>query len=322
MTITKSVPGLLMVAAGLTGCALLEDSTGSAVVKQAKPVQTQEIRPVPGEQVLTFLLAGDAGTGYAHQHRVAAGMAKVAREYPAGGVLYLGDNFYEFGVTSVSDSQWESAFTDVYADPALQIPFYSVLGNHDYILNEQAQVEYSARNPRWIMPDRYYTRTVAIQPGDSVRLIGLDTNLLLDETDTTQQLSWLDSVLTSSPVRYQVVFAHHPLYTGGEHGDNAVLQKMLSRRLEKAGVLLYATGHDHHLEVMDPQPTVWHVISGAAGKSRSVTWSARTRFAATNLGFMTLHLSDSRAWIQVYDADGNRLYSELLSTKMSGLRPF
>ena len=51
------------------------------------------------------------------------------------------DNFYESGVTSVTDSQWQSKYEQVYfSTPEEKVDWWSVLGNHDYISNPQAEV--------------------------------------------------------------------------------------------------------------------------------------------------------------------------------------
>ncbi|MEW5319493.1 MAG: hypothetical protein WDW38_010641 [Sanguina aurantia] len=43
-----------------------------------------------------------------------------------------GDNFYPSGLRSTSDPDFANTFTNVYSHPSLQVPWYGVLGNHDY----------------------------------------------------------------------------------------------------------------------------------------------------------------------------------------------
>jgi acid phosphatase len=56
-------------------------------------------------------------------------------------ILALGDNFYENGVNSTTDPQWEKTWRANWVDPFPQmagVPWYPVLGNHDYHQGVQA----------------------------------------------------------------------------------------------------------------------------------------------------------------------------------------
>jgi hypothetical protein len=76
----------------------------------------------------------------------------------------------------VSDEQWKTKFEDMYRQPSPQVPFYGVLGNHDYRSNPQARVDYTATSTRWRMPDRYYTFSYNIDDTTRVQFFCLDTN--------------------------------------------------------------------------------------------------------------------------------------------------
>ena len=70
---------------------------------------------------LNFLLLGDWGRkGEKDQVEVARQMGLAAEETGAKFVISVGDNFYEHGVASVDDPQWQSSFEKVYTAPALQ----------------------------------------------------------------------------------------------------------------------------------------------------------------------------------------------------------
>ena len=63
---------------------------------------------------------GDWGrNGHRNQSRVAAAMGRVAGDLDF--VLSVGDNFYESGLTSVLDTQFDTSFKDVYTAPNLQV---------------------------------------------------------------------------------------------------------------------------------------------------------------------------------------------------------
>src|SRR5271170_5423387 len=95
-----------------------------------------------------FLVFGDWGRqGEQDQVDVAAQMAKVAKDSGAKFIISVGDNFYENGVQSVDDPHWQKSFEEVYHDPALQVPWQVILGNHDYHGNCDAQIAYGKNNP-------------------------------------------------------------------------------------------------------------------------------------------------------------------------------
>ena len=92
-------------------------------------------------------------------------------------VINTGDNFYNLGINSilgVVDPQWNTSFHSVYSDASLQVPWYGVLGNHDYGRTNSStsphsiwpQLEYTWIDPyqQWYLPNRYYD----VSPGGDV----------------------------------------------------------------------------------------------------------------------------------------------------------
>src|SRR5476649_647078 len=125
---------------------------------------------------LNFLVFGDWGrNGEKDQRDVAAQMAVAAKDIDAKFIISVGDNFYEDGVKSVDDPQWQTSFEKVYSAPSLQVPWRVALGNHDYHGDCDAQIAYGKISQRWTMPARYYTRTEQIDAGNAVEFFYLDT---------------------------------------------------------------------------------------------------------------------------------------------------
>ena len=72
-------------------------------------------------------------------------------------VLLLGDNFY-VKLTGADDPRFKTFFEDTYNAKQLNIPFYAVMGNHDYSTGDLPfEMEYAKKNStRLKIPSRWY----------------------------------------------------------------------------------------------------------------------------------------------------------------------
>src|SRR5262245_33279766 len=171
----------------------------------------------------SFLVVGDWGTGSSSQREVAVAMGKVAESIGARFVISTGDNFYPRGVERAQDAQWQTKFEEVYTAPALMIPWYAVLGNHDHKGNVRAQVDYTKLSPRWRMPASYYKHTEILADGSTADFIYLDTDAIINFYKHSKrsffshdkQLDWLRQELAASSARWKIVAGHHPVISGG-----------------------------------------------------------------------------------------------------------
>jgi len=131
----------------------------------------------------TFLSVGDWGGatigGYhtTNEYAVAKQMGKSASDLNAQFVINTGDNFYYCGVQSVTDAAFKTDFEDVFSDKSLFVPWYGILGNHDYAYDPTPQFTYkSPNNDRWVLPDRNYTKRVLLGGSNYATLVFIDTN--------------------------------------------------------------------------------------------------------------------------------------------------
>jgi tartrate-resistant acid phosphatase type 5 len=285
------------------------------------PVGRDGPRKAAVERELQFLAVGDWGrNGRDHQRDVAAQMAQVAGSRRDRFVVSAGDNFYEDGVTSTEDPQWQTSFEHVYAASPLQVPWYCILGNHDYHGRPQAQLDYAKRHPRWQMPARYYTAAETLANGHAVRFYFIDTSPFVTEyrvsprmatevggQDTEAQLRWLDRALEQSDAAWKIVVGHHPVYSGGEHGTQAELVERLLPLLRKHKVPVYINGHDHDLQHL-VRDGMHFFNTGAGSQVREPGAIEGTRFARGVPGFLAVSLSSERLHAEFYDFTGARLY--------------
>lgn len=271
------------------------------------------VRAFPSD--LTFLVVGDWGTGSHDQRKVAVQMGKTAEAIGARFVISTGDNFYPSGVESVEDPQWKTSFEDIYAAPALSIPWYAVLGNHDHRGNVKAQVDYSERSSRWRMPTTYYKRTESLADGSLAEFFFLDSNMINRDYrgwrklfSSRQQVRWLERALAASAARWKIVVAHHPVFSGGSHKETSALVVWVRPLLERYGVQLYLNGHNHNLEHV-VIGKVHYLTSGAGSAPRAARTVEGSRFVAGGpLGFMTARLAPNEVEIEFIDGEGTTLY--------------
>lgn len=301
----------------IIGSLTLWNCSSVCEVKNARQPEFEVPAKKPGVKYLALIAVGDFGTGGIGQRTVAFGMAEKARVDPVELVLLLGDNFYEDGVESVNDQQFQTKFEDMYNQPSLQVPFYAVLGNHDYRGNAEAQVQYTGVSKRWKMPARYYTFTQPIDDSTDVQFFALDTNpIVAGESQVAEQITWLKSELDKSRARWKIVFGHHPLYSGGYHKEDpetrtlrAALESIIEPQID-----LYISGHDHDQQLIKPSNKhVYYLISGTGSQCRDVEWKDDTIYAGTNLGFAWFRLSHHELLVEFLTAAGELDYAHVIA---------
>lgn len=212
--------------------------------------------------LFNFLVVGDWGRGGKdNQGKVAERMGETAQSARSSFIASTGDNFYRLGVTSVDDRQWRTSFEEVYTHPGLRhLPWYPVLGNHDYGGSVKAQIDYKGPTGRWKMAGRYYPLLGGPSGSQDADFFFIDTVTWLGvesfpyyflgsdirKEDQKLQAQWLVEALASSKARFKFVFGHHGIYSIGPHGGQMQM-KELDDVLRRFCVTAYIHGHDHCL---------------------------------------------------------------------------
>jgi acid phosphatase len=293
--------------------ASLEDEVpnfGDSLVLGARPAPPLAELPAsdrgPG---LSFFALGDTGYAGALLKSNVEAMEHAAEAHPVDFVILLGDNFYPSGVKSSEDPLWRERFEEAFTGPNLQVPFYAVLGNHDHRGDPEAQVVYTRKSARWRMPARWFTFTVEVRNGGEAQFFALDTQPFRSGwQETRQEESWLVAELLRSKARWKIVFGHHPVLSHGSHGPTEGLDAFLAPLLERAGVDLYISGHDHDLQLLRSKAGWLQLVSGAGSSTRDTAWASDTLFAAASPGFAWIGIGAKAMWIEIATASSGPLF--------------
>lgn len=285
-------------------------------VENAKPVPQYSHTAFANSRSIRFLVVGDWGTGSAFQRRVAKGMNTYSRIEQPQFIISTGDNFYPNGAESPDDKKFTTHWKNIYSGDALQLPWYVVLGNHDYRSDADAEVAYSKRDSMWIMPARYYSFTKNMD-GISAEFFMIDTEMLHNGGDAAaRQREWLDRSLRASSAQWKIVVGHHMIRSHGAYKDQPWMLEQVKPLLDKYGVQLYMNGHDHDMQYLrSPQDGFACLISGAGGGARNTSYGENTRLAYTNGGFAAIALMQNGMYVHFMDSDGNIIYEDRIAEK-------
>ena len=275
-----------------------------------------------------LLVTNDLGrNGYHEQKPIAALMGEMAEKYDAEAILALGDVHHYMGVQSTADPLWTTNFELIYSHPELQIPWYPVLGNHEYRGNTQAVIDYSAVSRRWEMPSRYYTRVFHDEDENvSLRVVFIDTTPLIDKyqndladypdvagQDIDTQLAWLDWQLSIAKEDWVIVVGHHPIYadTSKDVEERTDMQRRVDPILRKYGVNMYICGHIHNFQHIRPAGAkIDYVVNTSASLSRQKVGKVDgTQFVSGEAGFSILSFSKGELRLDMINSQGETIHT-------------
>lgn len=272
-----------------------------------------------------FIIATDLGrNGYYDQKHIANTMGIVADMCDAKFIIATGDTFHYLGVQSTQDPLFVSNFETIYSHPETQIPWYPVLGNHEYNGNSQALIDYSKVSRRWEMPDRYYAKSFKTKDDEVLDIFFIDTCPIIDRyredtanypdvvhQDRDRQLSWLETQLFHSKAKHKIVVGHHPIYadTNKPQSERLNMQKYVDPLLRKYGVDIYSAGHIHNFQhIRMPHSSVEYVVVASGSLTRKVSPIEGMVYHGTYTGFSLVSVKDGVITFYFLDRDANTLH--------------
>ncbi|CAL5213947.1 unnamed protein product [Lathyrus oleraceus] len=289
------------------------------------------------QQSLNFLVVGDWGRkGNYNQSFVAHQMGIVGENLNIDFVISTGDNFYDDGLEGVDDPAFYDSFVNIYTAPSLQKIWYTVLGNHDYRGDVEAQLSPILRQKdgRWVCLRSF------ILDAEIVEFFFVDTNPFVEkyftdpeelekhtydwrgvlprETYTAELLKEVDSALVQSKAKWKIVVGHHTIKTAGHHGNTQELEELLLPILKSNNVDAYINGHDHCLEhIIDKESGIQFLTSGGGSKAWRgdvKPWDEEElKLYHDGQGFMSVQMTETSADIVFYDVFGKVLHTWKIS---------
>lgn len=292
---------------------------------------------------MKICLLGDTGSGEKEQYLVADAIRNYHDTYGLTAILILGDNIYEDGVSSLDDNQFYTKFEKPYQD--IDLPFYLLLGNHDYanIEGTQAffdhaihQIDYHHFSDKWNMPKRYYSVKLG-----NCEFFMLDTNLEnMTPTEISLQARTMNQKIKKSKKSHKFLCGHHTWRSTGGHGNaDIVFEKFMCKIVKGTNIKSYFCGHDHcknHIIIPFPnsrntkrkntrnktknknkrQKFIHVYVIGTGGKSidksymnsSQITPPDKLMYHDADLGFIILETSGKNASIQMFTVDDNVLF--------------
>ncbi|GAB3038081.1 acid phosphatase [Nocardioides flavus (ex Wang et al. 2016)] len=284
----RAVTGLTA-AVALCGTAAL---LGFGIVGDTTTTPMLPSTPAPAVSPAThtrIAIAGDTGTGPGSAiEATVQTMVDQSRQRDYNGLVLLGDLIYPEGDADQARSTITDVFAPVTSRGARLVP---VLGNHDYMSDEQSTILTEVGRER-----TWYAERVGI-----VRIIVLDT----EQVDSPAQATWLQETLASpTDAAWTIVAMHKPAHSAGVHGSDAAIQHQWVPLFEQYDIPLVLAGHDHDYHRSKPIAGVTYVISGGAATLRPTGHQDFTEISTSTLHYVDLLAEDDRLTLRAIDQSG------------------
>lgn len=204
------------------------------------------------EPPFQFVLIGDSRDGEKVYVRL---MGRVLERKPHF-LIHLGDM-----IPHPSEKEWRTFFE---ISKPIDVPFFPVVGNHEVSVTSLGEKLY---RKQFLLPDgkAYY----AFRAG-SILFVILDSEKGRGRI-ISEQLSWLEDILSSSKETFKLVFIHRPLFlpmdslkTGRAMDTYPIERDALHRLFLKTKVKAVFEADDHRYDRME-KDHILYLITGGGG---------------------------------------------------------
>lgn len=267
---------------------------------------------------LIYYSIGDWGANSAHVNSATYVANSMACYYPymnpsPAFVVSLGDNFYDNGVSGISDELWDSAWFAKFIKPFStmhNIRWVSILGNHDYyggMNSVNSQIKMTNYSKNWVMPYKdYYSYdeetssyhifidTIKIYPE-----LYEKTKNLYDQQDVQNSLIILENMLMNAKklkCKWIFVYGHYHIFSNGYYGNYQIMIQRVLPLLKKYKVDVYFSGHDHNFQFLKYDGIYFCVNGVGAYKAHLNHYNPNIEvnmiYGNTNNGFLIHKIND------------------------------
>jgi 3',5'-cyclic AMP phosphodiesterase CpdA len=264
---------------------------------KGSPTHTAPYVPFDPPPDTHLAVAGDTGDSGHRLDATADAIADLAaRTTKYDALILLGDTVYPDGDPARLAA---TVFEPFAATLGQGTQLLAILGNHDVKGNHgDAQMEALG------MPGRWWARQI----GD-VFIVGLDSNQIENPT----QLQFLDDSLAATDAPWRIVLLHHPPYSAGYQGSNTKARKAITPIVERHGVQLVLSGHDHDYQRSEPINGVTYVVSGAGSGTRRTGEASFTAESFSWHHFLDVAVFKDRMVVRAVNQD-DRVADEFVLT--------
>lgn len=258
---------------------------------------------------VTFLWLGDSQGSISLYSRV---IRQAFRSEPeAAFMIFTGDLVDGGAGSELLDDEWGEWYKAAGFITAV-LPVLATPGNHEYYVPGDRQKRELNRywRPGFTLPENGpegLEETAYSVDYQGVRIISINSNEMVRDTEYTKaQVQWVEEQLKNNPCRWTVMMFHHPLFSTAARRTDTTFRDLLKPLIDRYGVDLVLTGHDHTYARGVIMPDVQEKQSKAAGTIFVVSVSGPKQYAQDAEKWWEVGMSNTQVW-QSISVNGNEL---------------